>query len=81
MTGLASPRGGTTIALRELTVVKLNGGIELRYTDQAPCVGGTVIIDCRNARIVSRRTDVVSPNAIERFVCQATTALAGSTPT
>lgn len=75
---LHGAEGGRTIALYELTVVKLNGGIELRYTDQTPRLGGNVIIDGRNAQVVSRHLDVVSANAIERFVCQVTTTLAGS---
>jgi hypothetical protein len=72
-----SRKEGRKLALYELSVVKLNGGIELRYTDQPPLLGGTVNIDGRAAQIVSRHVDVVSPNAIERFVCRVITATPG----
>ena len=57
------------MALYELTVVKLNGETETRYTDLLPQLGGTVAIDGRRAEIVSQHHDVSDPNARERFVC------------
>lgn len=65
------------MALYELTVVKLSGATEIRYTDRMPRIGGTVMIDGRRALVVSRHDDVVNENARERFVCKVTTAQRG----
>jgi hypothetical protein len=51
------------MALYELTVVKLSGATEIRYTDRMPRIGGTVMIDGRRALVVSRHDDVVNENA------------------
>jgi hypothetical protein len=64
--------------LYELTVVKLSGEVEVRYTDQLPNVGGVLVIDGRRAQIVSRHLDAVSSEAEERFVCRVTPAVAHS---
>ena len=63
------------MALYELTVVKLSGETELRYTDRMPRVGGTVAIDGRAAHVLSRHGDATNPNALERFVCKMTAAV------
>ena len=57
------------MALYELTVVKLSGQTEIRYTDQRPRIGDTFAIDGRKALIVSRHNDPVDNDARDRFVC------------
>ena len=63
------------MALYELTIVKLSGATEIRYTNRMPRIGGTVAIDGRGALVVSRHDDVVDENAQERFVCKVTAAV------
>jgi len=46
------------MALYKLTVVKLSGATEIRYTDRMRRIGGTVMIDSRRALVVSRHEDV-----------------------
>ena len=61
------------MALFEITVVKPNGETETRYTDEPPVIGGTVTIGGRRGQIVSCHDDVLSSNAVERFVCRVIT--------
>jgi hypothetical protein len=47
------------MALYELTVVRLSGQTEIRYTDRRPRVGDTLAIDGRKALVVSRHHNPV----------------------
>ena len=63
------------MALYELTVVKLSGQTEIRYTDRLPRIGDSLAIDGRKALVVSRHNDPVDDEARERFVCRVTSAV------
>lgn len=64
-----------SMALYEITMLRLNGQTETRYTDWPPAVGDTLPINGRPMKVVACDDQMQNPAATARFVCQECAAL------